>query len=227
MRRWDNIQSPKHRTGVPPARNSQHGLVFHREDFVVLGARGKALSHQRPARPSGGFGRQLPPMQLQALSAGNTWPRVGVPGLAVPHGDVWQRLGQERVPPQSLLCPGHGSSRTGMVGGMMGRRLLPPLGLRHRGQISQEEEMKETKKTRAVGRGHVHWVAWRSSVNRRGHLLTRGTALPAEEVMCAGGCAMGGERAGLSRLPIPSPPGGHTRPQSAAWSSSIDRCLPQ
>lgn len=54
--------------------------------------------------------------------------------------------------------------------------------------------------TRAVGRGHMQRVAWRSSGDRRGHLLTRGAALPAVEVTCAGsrhagGCAMGAERA--------------------------------
>lgn len=86
-RRQDKAQSPKHHTGVPPARNSQHGLVFLSEDLVILGARRKALGHQPCVPPRGGFGRQLPPMQLQALSVGKAWPSLGVPGFA---GGTWR-----------------------------------------------------------------------------------------------------------------------------------------
>lgn len=180
---------------------------------MILGAREKVLSHSPCVLPRNGFGRQLPPTQLQALYAGKAGGSLALTGLGgALRGCLAKAKAQSEVNLSwSLLCPG-----MGMVGCAMEGRVLP---LRHgcREQISQKV-MRETKKTsgrtRTSAMGSLEELGGQEGTfidQRSSSVHSRGGTHQAE--VCWGLCRGRGACLGFPWLPVPL--GSHTHPQPA------------
>lgn len=116
---------------------------------------------------------------------------LALAGLGAALQGCWDSVRSESL----LVCPlpwqGDGGRHDGEEGSPPGMLVQGP-------NLPKSDEGDKEKES---SRMRMQWVAWRSSGDRRGHLLSRGAALPTAGVTyarlrCAGGYATGGRDTG-------------------------------